>query len=35
MPTIAINKGKSDKGNITVKKNMKDYSKGGSGVYDV
>ncbi len=26
MSTIAINKGKSDKGNITVKKNMKDYS---------
>ena len=26
MSTIAINKGKADKGNITVKKNMKDYS---------
>ena len=26
MPAIVINKGKSDKVNITVKKNMKDYS---------
>jgi hypothetical protein len=26
MSTITINKGKSDKGNITVKKNMRDYS---------
>ena len=26
MPTKDINKDKTDKGNITVKKNMKDYS---------
>lgn len=26
MPSIAINKGKSDKEDITVKKNMRDYS---------